>query len=60
LCSPGAYVEPPITHCVPHCPLAQVCPLPQGVPSMRLDQPLVVFDVSHFWHGSFGLIASGA
>jgi len=48
--APLAYVAPPITHCVPHAPLEQTCPLPHAVPSDALVHADVLVAGSHAWH----------
>jgi hypothetical protein len=57
---PDAYMTPPITHRVPHCPAEQTCPPPQLFPSITLVQALVLMPGVHTWQASLGSIALAA
>ena len=42
--APDVTIVPPMSHCEPHAPLAQTCPLPQLVPSATSVHPVVLDD----------------
>ena len=48
-----------MSHSVPHCPLAQTCPLPHPIPSPTLLNADAVRAGWQLWQGLFGFAALG-
>jgi hypothetical protein len=52
--APEGWTLPPMSHCVPHAPPEQTCPLPQTVPFAIALHADVLVPGWQLWHASVG------